>query len=477
MAHARSCEGSAPRQADTVVTDPSRLSRISKLLADRDDLLLPEALRRRKAHRITLMCGQDVASSYTLQLALLTATVVASRCFPGAVVAALDEGTAAAPLRLWPSLGLTLGQALLSLGAALTTRGAGMGGTAVVFGDAAAPPWALRVTFDGWIAATGPAVLVDRLQEREFCPLSGVLAGSLAVSEVFMSFAQVSIEATRRRVALSLWRPEADVQSDAAQGVPVQVLPKELWALGLGHLGNAYLWTLAGLPYARPAEVLIFLADFDEVEPENADAGVLFTTNTRGLKTRACGTWLEDRGFRTRLVERRVDSRFRRGHDEPGLALCGFDSNPARRGIATAEFLRVIESGLGGTADNFDTISLHTLPNARSAAELWPDPSLDEQRADIVRRQRIARESMAYAGLGDECGRFELAGKAIAVPFVGIAAASFVMAEALRLYHDGPAYAGLKLRLATPSDLSANASGSYSIEDIAQLPYAHAMAR
>ena len=460
-----------------MVTGPPRLSRISKLLADRDDLPLPEALRRRQANRVTLMCGQDVASSYTLQVAVLTATVVASRCFPGAVVAALDERTAAAPLRVWPALGLTLGQALLSVGAALTTSGAGTGvGSAVVFGDAAAPPQALRVTFDGWIASTGPAALVDRLREREFCPLSGVLAASLAVSELFMSFAQVTIEATRRPVALSLWRPEADVRSDAAQGVPVQVLPKELWALGLGHLGNAFLWTLAGLPYTNPAEVKVFLADFDEVEPENADAGVLFTANTRGLKTRVCGAWLEQRGFRTRLVERRVDGRFRRGHGEPGLALCGFDSNPARRGIATAEFLRVIESGLGGTVDNFDTISLHTLPNARSAAELWPDPSPDEERADIARRQRIAQESTAYSGLGDECGRFELAGKAVAVPFVGTAAASFVMAEALRLYHDGPAYADLKLRLATPSDLWAKASGSYSIEDIAQLPYAQARA-
>jgi hypothetical protein len=459
-----------------MVTGPPRLSRISKLLADRDDLPLPEVLRRRQAHRVTLMCGPDVASSYTLQLAVMTATVVASRCFPGAVIAALDERTAAAPLRVWPSLRLRLGEALLGLGAALTTDLAGTGGSAVIFGNATPPPRALRVTFDGWIAATGPAALVDRFAEREFCPLAGVLAGSLAISEVFMSFAQISIEATRRPVALSLWRPDADVRSDAAQGVPVQVLPKELWALGLGHLGNAYLWTLASLPYAEPAEVKIFLADFDEVEPDNADAGVLFSENTRGLKTRVCAAWLEDLGFRTRLVERRVTSRFRREDDEPGLALCGFDSNPARRGIATAEFLRVIESGLGGTADNFDTISLHTLPNARSAAELWPDVSPDEQHADIARRQRIAQESAAYAGLGDECGRFELAGKAVAVPFVGTAAASFVIAEALRLFHDGPAYADFKLRLATPSDLSANASGSYSIEHIAQLPYAQPVA-
>ena len=235
MARARCCERAAPRQADAVVTDPLRLSRISKLLADRDDLPLPEALRRRQAHRVTLICGQDIASSYTLQLAVLTATVVASRCFPGAVVAALDERTAAAPLRVWPSLGLTLGQALLGLGAALTTSGAGTGGNAVVFGDAAAPPRALRVTFDGWIAATGPAAVVDRMREREFCPLSGVLAGSLAVSEVFMSFAQVSIEATRRPVALSLWRPEADVHV----ATPLKACPWRSYPKNCGRLASA----------------------------------------------------------------------------------------------------------------------------------------------------------------------------------------------------------------------------------------------
>jgi hypothetical protein len=291
-----------------------------------------------------------------------------------------------------------------------------------------------------------------------------------------MSFAEISIEATRRPFALSLWRPGADVRDAAAQGVPVQFLPKELWALGLGHLGNAYLWTLAGLPYKDPGEVEIFLTDFDRVEPENADTGLLFSADVGGrYKTRVCSTWLEERGFRTRLVERRLDSRFRRGGDEPGLALCGFDSNPARRGLATAEFLRVIDSGLGGTADNFDTVSMHTLPNARSAAELWPDASPEEQHADVLRRERVARESSAYAGLADECGRFELAGKSVAVPFVGTAAACFVLAELLRLYHDGPAYADLKLRLATPGELTANATGAYSVQDVAQLPYAEAM--
>jgi hypothetical protein len=111
-----------------------------------------------------------------------------------------------------------------------------------------------------------------------------------------------------------------------------------------------------------------------------------------------------------------------------------------RRELATAEFLRAMESGLGGTADNFDTISFHTLPNPRSIEELWPVPTADEKHAQAQELERMARENPAYARLDDnDCGRAALAGKSVAVPFVGAAAATIVLAEAIRLLHGGPA--------------------------------------
>lgn len=63
-------------------------------------------------------------------------------------------------------------------------------------------------------------------------------------------------------------------------------------------------------------------------------------------------------------------------------------------------------------------------------------------------RQRLASKNPAYSQLSsDECGRAELAGKSIAVPFVGAAAATLILAEAIRLLHDGPAYTDIKLVL------------------------------
>lgn len=466
-------------------TNDMRLSRISKLFVDRDDMSVKNALTWRRGQKVTLVCGADVGTSHTLQVAVLTAASLAKRCFPGSVQIVLDDRLAASPLLPWPSMGLTFGQAL--------SRAAGKrrllsghrdhsrerDGTAIVFGDANAPDTALRVTFDGWIAATGPAEMVARLPERDNCVLSGILASSLAVSEIFMSFADVSVEATRRQVMHSLWRPGTDVLDPKARGVPIEFLPKELWVLGLGHLGNAYLWAIAALQHPDPVEVEVVLNDFDRVEPENVETGLLFTNAAHGqFKTRVCSAWLEKRGFRTRLVERRFDKHFRCRADEPRLALCGFDNNAARRHLKTAEFDRVIESGLGGKADNFDTLAVHTFPQSRDVEELWRDASPKESAADQEHRTRTAQRSAAYADIGhDECGRFQLAGKSIAVPFVGTAAASFVLAEAIRLFHQGPACALVRLRMATPARTRVVAEQTYVDRDIERLRYSQVQKR
>ena len=447
-----------------------QLSRISKLFVDRDQANAETAFARRKGYSLTVLCGEDVAASYTLQLAVLTAAGIAIRCFPGAVQISLRPKTAEAPLLLWPSLKLTFGSALRDLVGHdnLIDYGAYQDVPhALVFGDAPPVKNALRVTFDGWIAKVGPARDMPRLPEREYFSAAGILAAALALSELFLSFADISVEATRRVVGLSLWRPDLNIDDPVALGLLVEYLPKDLWVLGLGHLGNAYLWSLGTLPYQNSSEVEFILNDFDRVEPENIETGIIFTNANKGiLKTRACCAWLEQRGFQTRLIERRFDAAFRRENKEPGLALCGFDSNPARRDLATAQFLRVIDSGLGGMSSNFDTISFHTLPNARTAAELWPDLSADDERKRVEQRERVARENPGYSRLAkDECGRFDLVDKSVAVPFVGTAAASLVIAEAVRLLHDGPAYTDIKLSMGVPNKCVAHMKGNYSAQD------------
>jgi hypothetical protein len=453
------------------------ISRISKLIMDRDEADPDAVLARRQAFGVTLCCGDDVAGSYTLQLAALTSACIATRCFPGAVRVAYSTTLANAPLLVWPSLNLTFGAALAEiLGPSAAVADIDIAHYSIIFGNVPVRKRALRVTFDGWIAKVGPAGAVARMPEREYFTAAGILGASLALSELFASFAEISLEATRRTVALSLWRPELDAGDPAAIGIPVEYLPGDVWVLGVGHLGNAYLWTLAGLPYADPAAIQFALLDFDTIEKENLETGILFTTEFKDrFKTRACDAWLSRRHFGTRLVERRFDDTFRVQDKEPLLALCGFDSHLARRNLAQAQFRRVVDAGLGGMANNFDTISLHTWPNPRGPDELWPDLSPEEGAKLAAHEKRTAQDNPGYQALGgDECGRRLLAGKSVAVPFVGTAAASLVVAEVVRLLHDGPAYFDIRCSVGDPSRRSVRQNGHYSAADATGLTSARA---
>lgn len=127
-----------------------------------------------------------------------------------------------------------------------------------------------------------------------------------------------------------------------------------------------------------------------------------------------------------------------------------------------------MDSGLGGTKHNFETISFHTLPNPRSVEELWPDLSPEEQDTQRRELERIAQENLAYEELGEDvCGRADLAGKSVAVPFVGVISATLVLAEAIRLLHDGPAYSDIKLSLSDLKNVSAIRKSNYTVQNSA----------
>src|SRR5690606_11801916 len=133
-----------------------------------------------------------------------------------------------------------------------------------------------------------------------------------------------------------------------AAGPPLELLPSRLWIIGLGHLGQAFLWTLGLLPYARPDEVKLVLQDFDILSEANLSTSPLTFAHLLGQrKTRAMATWCEARGFRTAIYERRFGLDFKVIGEEPSLALCGVDNALARAALEEVGFERVIEAGLG----------------------------------------------------------------------------------------------------------------------------------
>src|SRR5258706_10871807 len=160
-------------------------------------------------------------------------------------------------------------------------------------------------------------------------------------------------------------------------------LPSEIWLVGMGNLGQAYLWTLGFLPYGGNAAVRLVLQDTDVVAKSNLSTSMLSTRHLIGRKkTRAMAEWAEMRGFQASIVERDFAPNFRIGPREPSVALIGVDNALARKAIEEVGFSRGIEAGLGKGPQDYLGIDLHTFPSSKPAREVWPQSGVAD--ADIT---------------------------------------------------------------------------------------------
>jgi hypothetical protein len=264
--------------------------------------------------------------------------------------------------------------------------------------------------------------------------LGGVFAGGLAVHHAFMRAARLSLR-LERPCGISLWNLNDGWISLVGDGPKLDILPSAAWLIGLGHLGQAYLWTLSLLPFTDPTGFQLMLQDIDNLSEANLGAALLARENDlERRKTRICREWLDARGFTNSLVcDRAFDSRTVRwsepNRQEPHIALCGLDNRESRRHLGHANFLSVLECGLGGFAADFDDIGFHSFPNANTEpATLW--------RGDVSEEPSRARQKILEATAG-HCGAVQLSKVAISSSFVGAVAASFIVAELLRMFHNG----------------------------------------
>ena len=252
-----------------------------------------------------------------------------------------------------------------------------------------------------WIAKVGPASAMPRLPERDYCSLAGVLAAALALSELFPCLRRHQHRGNAPHGGTFAVAAGFGYRVIlAALGIPVEYLPRELWVLGLGHLGNAYLWSLASLPYPKPGRSRIRPLRFRQGRAgECRDRHHLHrgrrTPSQDARRLRLAGTARLPNAPGRAAVRRHAFAATTKNRGWPCAA-----STPIPRAAISARrnSVRVVESGLGGTASNFDTISLHTLPNPRTPAELWPDLSEEEEkkRAEHQEPDR-ARKSGLYA--------------------------------------------------------------------------------
>lgn len=421
------------------------LHRLVKHAIDRGDAeSIADAEAMFRGYHLAVEIETPAIGDPVSQAALFTTVALARRVFLGGVSVSGDlDAEIAAPL----PFGQTLADAVIALGGR-PGRHESTVPTVVIGGKEAnrRETFCIRTAASGWrggilpihsplAPAPGPAV-----------PLAGMLSAALAVNEAFLFVNDRASVAGRRVLGLSLWRPEANFDWLAGDSEEPELvyLPSRLWMIGLGHLGQAYLWGLGLLPYRTPADISLVLQDIDVITPSTESTSVLTETGLVGQKkTRAMAAWAERRGFTASIHERRFDADFQRQESEPGVALCGLDNAEGRRTLDQVGFDMVIEAGLGRGYRDFRTMRLHTLPGPRPSAEIWKQTVPAGETVE----DRPAYARLMAEGTLDQCGMTMLAGKAVGAPFVGSVASALALSEVLRLLHGGSVHQMMSLDL------------------------------
>lgn len=423
------------------VIDPDQADRLAKLFMDTGEARSYEdALRILQMKRLAIVVGPQVAHSPMLQASLLTAVNTGRRCFLGGVevVGCLDV-----PLLLpWP-WHHTLAAAVTHL------QGRCVEKTTpeiprILIGNVPKQeqvgPFCVRAVCDGWRGGVLPNYEHQSLPiSLEFLP-SGVLSGAIAVSEAFQHVRGGNPYAGRRAFGISLWEPEkSNTWLDCQAGPALQILPAKAWLIGLGHLGQAYLWTLGFLPFAQPGDVDLVLQDIDKLSKANDSTSPLTDLSMVGTKkTRAMANWCDMKGYQSRIVEREFNGNFHIADDEPHVALCGVDNPEARSVLEDVGFDRIFEAGLGSGASDFLCFQTHMFPASQQARGIWGNQKgITETHEPISLPPAYQTDGKSEA---EACGLTQLAGRSVGSSFVGTVASTLVIAELLRMVMGGTQY-------------------------------------
>lgn len=421
------------------------MHRLAKMALDAGEVASPEeAVALFSRYRLRVHLGAGWASTLAGQACFLTALNTAVRAFLGGVEVYGDlEHTLHVPLYQGRSARVVAEE----LGAHVTGAATTALPTLVVGAapESMLPEFCVRLSWDHWRFEVAPAAGSSVLTCTDDNPLAGIGAAAIGVNEAFMHVRGDLAEAGHRNVGMSLWNQLAvsDWRDEVHKGPKLAYLPRSLWLVGLGHLGQAYAWTVGLMPYPLEARPHMVLQDFDRAAKSNLSTCLLlWTADLLKPKVRVVASRLEAAGFTTALVERRFAAAHQVIGDEPTTALIGVDNVAARRDLDTAGFALVVEAGLGSGYRDFRNIRLHTFPGPRQPSAIWSAESTAQTAIELTDTYRKLADERQ-----DICGMTLLASRAVATPFVGALAAVLALAEVMRPLHGGLVHAASDVQM------------------------------
>jgi hypothetical protein len=417
-------------------------SRVTKALTDAARVAsFAEAEARLDAVNLVVALGADQLTTPAGQAAALTVIATAQKCFGRVVLVAPEDAPLIAPL----PLGASVFKAARGLGARISARPRKAATHVIRIGTVPrSGGWDLRCWWDRWLSGTRVDD-ADALGDSRFA-LAGIFAGAVAVRQVFAGVLAGRV-LRGRDVTLNLWAPW-QAPAYAENGPERFDVPDKVWLLGLGHLGQAFVWNLCFLP--GTGDRLAVLQDDQKIGEENEATSLLVRPSDIGKrKTRVSAPWLEMAGWRTELIERRHHGDIKLMEADPPILLSGVDRVEPRLTLARHGFPLMLDAGIGHGPVDFEGIQLRTIVGGRPANGLWCDT--EATTGDDGTKRVLARP--AYVDLEQQvgqCGTVGFAEASVAVPFVGAATGALTIAQAIRLASLEPAPIFMQMELGAP---------------------------
>lgn len=414
-------------------------SRITKTMTDRANSIDYVAAERRLADVcLAIVVSKEAVSSHAGQAAVLTAVATGMKCFERVNI----SGISGVPLCIPISIGDTIETAVKSLGADMT-EALPAHSTHVIFIGVASELsiFAVRCWWDGWVGGAIPK-WDERPLGDSTNPLAGILAGAMAIREVFATV--LGDSRTGKRPAIcSLWEPW-NPPTQADRGPSSFYIPKQLWIIGLGHLGQGVLWSLGLLPTAGE---LVILQDDQLADVENEATGLLTSADKVGrYKTRIAAEWLEAKGWATSVIERRHHGDIKLIPTDPPIVITGLDDPIPRIEIAGAGFEYMIDAGVGHGARDFESLQIRVLRSGDDATKFWSHPTSPKNVDALLKLDAYKK----FEEANEVCGAFMLANASAAVPFVGAVVGALVITQAIRIASMHRTCRMMQMELASP---------------------------
>ncbi|MER9243462.1 hypothetical protein [Mesorhizobium sp. M0633] len=401
-----------------------RRSRIVKVVTDAPDSTrgFDQAMAELDAVQVAVVTNSQTITSAAAQAAVITALNTAVKCFGNATLVCPHD----LPLESKLALGRDLFEVAQACGAQVSPLLPPSLTHIIAVGETPIAGAFVRCWWNDWSAGVLPG-WDDEPCIKAGNPLAGVFAGALAVREVFAN-AIGRRHSVNRRATISLWQPW--FQGGEPDPPPtVLTLPRSLWLVGLGHLGQGFLWSLAFLPVGGTHAIL---QDDQTVGEENVGTGLvtqLADFEQKNKKARVAARWLEGAGWTTSLLERRNYGDLKLRDNDPAMVLTSLDEPMARLAIAKAGHDLMIDAGVGHGAFDFEIGQIRVVPKGADIDGLWAHAAKLKNIEAMMEMPAYREHATKYEG----CGTFTLAEASAAVPFVGAAIGAMTIAQLLRL--------------------------------------------